>query len=154
MGLGDYISMSQRPAGAGEGPEGSDYQSCRCVNLLLTQVIEEKSECSTLTENADRVRQKIWDLLLAEVARDRLIQEFDHIARARILAFSCKESGLWLHAYPAPALGTLLDPETFRIAVALRVGAKVFEPHKCSCGRLIDSLRLHGLLQVQRGTAS
>ena len=78
------------------------------MNCLVLKVFK-----LTLAENAHRVRQMTWDLPLAEVARDR------------ILASSCKESGLWLHAYPTPALGTLLDPEIFRIAVALRVGAKV-----------------------------
>ena len=53
-----------------------------------------RSGGSTLTENADRVRQKTWDLPLAGVVRDRLIEEFDQIARTRILASSCKESGL------------------------------------------------------------
>ena len=100
---------------------------------------------STLAEDADRVRQKTWDLSLAEVVRYRLIEESDQITRARILASSCKKSGLWLNAYPAPALGTLLDPETFRITVTLRVGAKVCELHPCCCGRLMDSLGLHRL---------
>ena len=48
---------------------------------------------STLAEDADRVREKTWDLPLAEIARDRLIEESDQIARTRILASSCKESG-------------------------------------------------------------
>ena len=86
-----------------------------------------------------------WDLPFANVARDRLIDEFDQISRARILASSCEENGLWLHAYPSPVLGILLDPETFRIAVALAVGAKVCEPHKYRFGRLMDSLGLQGL---------
>ena len=42
-------------------------------------------------------------------------------------------------------LGILLEPETLRIAVALRVGARVCEPHTCRCGRVMDSRGLHGL---------
>ena len=56
-----------------------------------------------------------------------------------------KESGLWLHALPVPSLGTLLDSETFRIAVALRVGGEVCVPHRCRCGHMMDSRGLHGL---------
>ena len=52
-------------------------------------------------------------------------------------------------------LGTLLDQEIFCIAVALRVGAKGCDPHKCRCGRLVDGLSgtSRTLMQVQRGTA-
>ena len=54
-------------------------------------------------------------------------------------------SGAWLHALPSSALGTLLDPDCLRIAVALRVGARICEPHKCRCGKMIDSLGHHPL---------
>ena len=41
--------------------------------------------------------------------------------------------------------GTLLDSETFRISVALRVGAEVCQPHTCRCRKTMDALGLHGL---------
>ena len=56
-----------------------------------------------------------------------------------------RESGLWLHTLPTSTLGTLLDPESLRIALALRVGADVCEPHMCRCGRRMDARGLHGL---------
>ena len=100
---------------------------------------------ASLAEGVDKCRQRTWDLPLAEFTRDQLLNAADQVSRARILASSCKESGLWLQALPVPSLGTLLDSETFRIAVALRVGADVCEPHKCRCGRMMDSRGLHGL---------
>ena len=52
-----------------------------------------RSGGSTLAENADRVREKTWDLPLAEVARDRLIEESDRIERARILVPVARKAG-------------------------------------------------------------
>ena len=65
----------------------------------------------------------------------RLLEEADQLSKARLLASASRESGLWLHALPVPSLGTLLDAESFSIAIALRVGADVSEPHVCRCGR-------------------
>ena len=113
------------------------------------QMVEEawsvRSGGIAFSEDANRGRQKTWDLPLAELARDSLLESADQVTRARILACSCRESGLWLHALPVPTLGTLLDSETFRIAIALRVGAEVCEPHRCRCGREMDARGLHGL---------
>ena len=74
-----------------------------------------------------------------------LMERADQISRARLLIAACSESGLWLHALPTPALGTLLDPESFRIAVALRVGVTVCVQHTCKCGKVMDAKGLHRL---------
>ena len=55
------------------------------------------------------------------------------------------ESVAWLNALPVSSLGTLLDYESFRVAIALRVGADVYIPHSCRCGGRKDSICLHGL---------
>ena len=47
------------------------------------------------------------------------------MSRARLMAMAQKESGAWLNALPVSSLGTLLDPENFRVVIALRVGADV-----------------------------
>ena len=54
-------------------------------------------------------------------------------------------SGSWLHAVPIPSLGTYLDNQALRIAVALRVGARVCEQHACRCGETVDNLGHHPL---------
>ena len=99
----------------------------------------------TLPDDADLGRQRTWDEPQSLSAADGLLDRADQTSRARLLAGRCRESGLWLHALPSPALGTLLDSETFRVAVALRVGAAVCEPHVCRCGRRMDAGGLHGL---------
>ena len=38
-----------------------------------------------------------------------------------------------------------VDPESFRVAIALRVGADVCIPHSCRCGGRMDSRGLNGL---------
>ena len=74
-----------------------------------------------------------------------MLLEADQVSRARLLATSQKESEIWLNALPVPSLGTLLDPDSFRVAIALRVGADVCIPHSCRCGGRMDSKGLHGL---------
>ena len=62
---------------------------------------------------------------------------------AVLLGTAQKESGAWLNALPVSLLGTLLESESFRVALA----ADVCIPHSCSCGRRTDSRSrgLHGL---------
>ena len=98
-----------------------------------------------LADDADRGRQGSWDGPQAKAAQAGLLERADQVSRARLVAASSRESGLWLHAMPVPALGTLLDPESFRVAVALRIGANVCEPHVCRCGSAMDARGLHGL---------
>ena len=98
-----------------------------------------------LPENADLGSQKTWDRPLSESSAAKLLERADQVSRARLLAASSRESGLWLHALPSPALGTLLDSESFRVSVALRVGAFVCKPHTCRCGQAMDAKGLHGL---------
>ena len=100
---------------------------------------------SALDVDVDMSRQSTWDEPLMETVAAGLMERADQISRARLLAATRRESGLWLHALPTPTLGTLLDPESFRVAVALRVGAAVCVPHVCKCGRAMDAKGLHGL---------
>jgi len=72
-----------------------------------------------LPDYAERSRQRTLDLPLADASVTCLLERADQISRARLLASRQRESGLWLHALPLPAFGTLLDPETFRVAVTL-----------------------------------
>jgi hypothetical protein len=65
--------------------------------------------------------------------------------RARLLGVRGREAGAWLHAIPSPSLGTLLDNDTFRVAVSLRLGSLVCSPHTCVCGSSVDESGTHGL---------
>ena len=59
----------------------------------------------------------------------------DMVSRARLMATAQKESGAWLNDLPVSSLGTLLDYESFRVAIALRVDADICVPHSCLCCR-------------------
>jgi len=43
------------------------------------------------------------------------------------------------------AVGTRMDDQSLRIAIALRIGAAVCEPHQCICGSTVDFSGTHGL---------
>ena len=58
------------------------------------------------------------------------------IDKARILASKAAHT-----AYT----GLRMSNETIRVAVGLRRGAKLCEPHQCNCGALVDARGLHGL---------
>ena len=67
-------------------------------------------------------------------------------SRARLLAAATKESGAWLHALPVSSLGLRMDDHTTRIAVGLRLGTPLCQPHICHhCGGHVDALATHGL---------
>ena len=81
----------------------------------------------------DPRRQKAWNLPIVKKNWDNMLLEADQMSRVRLMATTQKESGAWLNALPVSSLGTLLDPESFRVAIALRVGADVCIPHSCCC---------------------
>ena len=43
------------------------------------------------------------------------------LSRARLMATTQIESGVWLNALPVSSLGTLLDIESFRVAIKVKV---------------------------------
>ena len=59
---------------------------------------------------------------------------------------SAPHSGDWLHALPISSCGLRLDDEAVRVAVGLRLGARLCEPHQCPCDAKVDSEGTHGLV--------
>ena len=49
------------------------------------------------------------------------------------------------HCPPSTAIGTLLDNESFRIAISQRLGLSVCAPHKCRCGAIVERYGQHPL---------
>lgn len=103
------------------------------------------SQLDILPEN-ERKLQHQWDIKLCSKQQQRLFEECTtDSSKARLLANNSKESGAWLNAFPFSSLGTLLDNQSFRIAVSLRLGIPVCVPHTCVCGAQVDKLGQHGL---------
>ncbi|GAU90455.1 hypothetical protein RvY_02867-2, partial [Ramazzottius varieornatus] len=67
----------------------------------------------------------------------------NHIAR--LIAVSDSNSGSWHQALPSLPLDSLLDSNSSRIGVGLRLGAKLSRAHKCRCGANVDGYGQHGL---------
>ena len=67
------------------------------------------------------------------------------ISKARLLAVSAPHSGDLLNAIPISNCGLLLDNETIRISVGLRLGSELCLSHQCVCGAAVDTSGIHGL---------
>ena len=50
-----------------------------------------------------------------------------------------------MNCLSSTAIGTLLDNESFRIAISQRLGLPVCDPHKCRCGAIVDIYGIHPL---------
>ena len=84
--------------------------------------------------------QKNWDIpRVSAVAEDLLQNAVDARSRARLLATSTREAGLWLNVFPITSLGLRMDDQTIRVAVGLHLGAPLCRPHTCHhCGTDVD----------------
>src|SRR6218665_3994495 len=101
---------------------------------------------STWLQLAGGFKQSQWDRpLLNEVLsslEERLQDPYD---QARIKALQSSHASDWLHALPISASGLRLDDETVRVAVGLRLGVAICEPHVCASGAQVSSRGAHGL---------
>ena len=91
-------------------------------------------------------RQSAWDRpLLDRIISDLRSRLPDPGHRARLGATMAPHAGDWLLALPVANCGLKLDDEAIRVAVGLRLGTPLCEPHRCPCGALVASDGLHGL---------
>ena len=92
-------------------------------------------------------RQKAWDSPVISATYDSLLDASpDSNTRARLLAVATKESGAWLSAPPISSVGLRMDDEVIHVAVGLRLGVALCEPHQCRhCQAEVDHLGTHGL---------
>jgi len=91
-------------------------------------------------------KQSAWDKVAVASEREILTNSVsDNVNKARLLVVMAPHSGDWLHALPLSNCGLRLDDSAVHIAVGLRLGANICEPHQCPCGALVDASGLHGL---------
>src|SRR6218665_1444382 len=69
----------------------------------------------------------------------------DDYNRARLRAVQAPHASDWLFALPIAACGLRLDDEAVRVAVGLRLGVNICEPHECQCGTLVKTNGAHEL---------
>ena len=91
--------------------------------------------------------QKAWDKPRIDFLFESILASCkDDVSKARLLAASSVGSGAWLNAPPVSSLGLRMSDEAIRIAVGLRVGASLGQPHQCAhCGIEVDQFARHGL---------
>jgi len=65
---------------------------------------------------------------------------------------SAPHSGDWLHALPISSCGLRLDDKAVRVAVGLRLGARLCEPYQCPCGAKVGPEGTHGLSSRRHNT--
>lgn len=114
-------------------PYAEEALSAWCLDCPATELPE------------DRCVQRVWDDRLCRARYEQLLDAAVGADIARLKAVVAPESGAWLHALPSPHVGTILDDESLRIAVALRLGCNVCESHSCVCSKQVDVRGLHGL---------
>ena len=90
--------------------------------------------------------QANWDMPASKRTLKTLIEDStDSTESARLKEVSQTHASDWLEALPSPSLGLKLENQQFRIACALRLGAKVCHHHTCICGKEVASDGIHGL---------
>ena len=82
--------------------------------------------------------QRAWDT--PAVARDWLSvwqSASTETDKARLTAIRAHYGSDWLFALPISACGLRLGDEAIRVAVGLRLGLNICEPHTCPCGAML-----------------
>ena len=67
------------------------------------------------------------------------------IDKARLLAVKADHGSEWIFALSISACGLCISNEVVRIAIGLRLGLNICEPHSCPCGGVVDAKGIHGL---------
>ena len=53
--------------------------------------------------------------------------------------------GDWLYVLPISSCGLRFDDDAIRVAICLRLGPNLCDPHVCPCGTFVNSSGTHGL---------
>ena len=91
-------------------------------------------------------RQRSWDDPCCQRQSTLLLNSaVDDREKARLRASLSATSGAWLQALPISSVGLRMDDDVIQVAVSLRLGANLCEPHTCTCGVFVDARGTHGL---------
>jgi hypothetical protein len=111
----------------------------------MLQIWRDTTSFPTFAESSAR-KQQYWDKPVVEHEFAELLQrQNDNYGRARLLAAASKHSAEWLHAIPITSCGLRLEDDAVRVAVGLRLGSDICQPHTCPCGAIVDVRGSHAL---------
>ena len=89
--------------------------------------------------------QRAWCEVAYSSKSDKLASHLDQHRLACLRAGREPHSGSWLQALPSAFMGTLLDNNTLRVSLSLRLGIRQCKQHRCRCGNMVDEFGLHPL---------
>ena len=69
----------------------------------------------------------------------------DDYHRARLTAVKAPHSGDWLNTLLITSCDLHMEDDAIRVAVGLRLGANLCEPHQYTCGNMVNTSSNHGL---------
>ena len=116
------------------------------LSLSLTTWTTQVEPGVTQPEVAHRRLQKAWDdPCCSNISAELFNTAPDIQTKARLIASLEDTSGHWLKALPISSIGLKLSDNAVRIAVGLRLGVNLCEPHVCQCGAQVDARGTHGL---------
>jgi hypothetical protein len=91
-------------------------------------------------------KQSCWDKPIIDIKANNLSNLVtDDYHRARLKAVAAPHASDWLFALPITSCGLRLEDEALRVAVGLRLGFNICEPHECRCGVQVKADGSHGL---------
>src|SRR6218665_967663 len=91
-------------------------------------------------------KQRKWDRPLLERVMDEMADSLPSASdQASWRAVTAPHAEDWLLAMPIASCGLKLDDEAVRVAVGLRLGTNLCEPHTCVCGERVTAQGHHGL---------
>ena len=91
-------------------------------------------------------KQRSWDMPSVDATFNSLFAaQPDDYHRAGLTAVKAPHSGDWLNALPITSCGLRLEDDAIHVAVGLRLGASLCEPHQCTCGNMVNTRGNHGL---------
>lgn len=82
-------------------------------------------------------------MLVLHITQIQEVGSNSPIRKATLKAVNEKEPSALLHTFSAVSIGTLLDNESFRIAISLRTS--MCTQHTCKCESIVDENGLHGI---------
>jgi hypothetical protein len=87
--------------------------------------------------------QKNWDTPLVDAIQRWMLAAAGLRNKARLMALPTEASRTWFNAMPISTLGNLLNDDSSRVSVAVRLDALVCWPHKCRCGGYVEASGHH-----------
>ena len=90
--------------------------------------------------------QRAWNApMVVRDCQTLLDNATSDIDKARLLAVKSDHGSEWIFALPISACGLRISNEAVRIAIGLRLGLNICEPHSCPCDLVADSKGINGL---------